>query len=126
MMALDSSFLVDYLDGVEAAADFLADTEGPFAAPTLALFEVYRGAARAGGDEGLRLAAEALDWVEPLPLTEDGAREAALVEAEVLDDGERINIGDALIAGVCRSVGGSVVTRDDHFGRVAGLETIRY
>ena len=53
MMASDTSFLLDYLHGDEAAQDFLTDYEDkPFFAPVLALFEVYRGAARTGGGQG--------------------------------------------------------------------------
>src|SRR6056297_1579360 len=127
MIAFDTSFLLDYLDGVDAAAGFLQEHEDkPFFAPSLALFEVYRGAARTGGRDRLEQVASGLDWVEPLPLTDPAAREAALVEAELLDAGDRINLGDTLIAGVCRHNGASVVTRDGHFDRVDGLEVRSY
>jgi tRNA(fMet)-specific endonuclease VapC len=106
MIALDTSYLLDYLDGVEAARAYLADNrDAPFHAPGLSLFEVYSGAARSGGHEALSRAADSLEWVEPLPLTDAAAREAAMVEAELLDDGERINLGDVLIAGICRHQG---------------------
>ena len=127
MIAFDTRFLLDYLGGVDAAAAFLQDHEDkPFFAPSLALFEVYRGAARTGGRDRLEQVASGLDWVEPLPLTDPAAREAALVEAELLDAGDRINLGDTLIAGVCRHNGASVVTRDGHFERVDGLEVRSY
>lgn len=127
MIALDTSFLVDYLDGREPTREFLDDHEGkPFFAPTLALFEVYRGAARSGGTDRLGQVVTALDWLDPLPLTEAAAREAALVEAELHDAGTPVNLGDVLVAGVCRSVGASVVTRDGHFDRVQDLAVLRY
>jgi predicted nucleic acid-binding protein len=127
VIALDAGFLLDYLDGVPAAADYLgSNPDKPFFAPSLALFEVYRGAARAEGRSGIDRAASGLDWVEPLPLTEPAAREAALVEAELLDAGARINLGDTLIAGICRHNGADIVTGDDRFDRVADLETIEY
>lgn len=127
MIALDTCFLLDYLDGVDAAAAYLRDHEDkPFFAPSLALFEVYRGAARTEGSEGIERIASGLDWVEPLGLSEPAAREAALVEAELLDTGDRINLGDALIAGVCRHHGAQIVTRDGHFDRVDGLDTEGY
>ncbi len=48
MIALDTSFLVDYLDGEASTKRFLAERTGePMYAPSLSLFEVYRGAARA-------------------------------------------------------------------------------
>jgi len=43
MIALDASFLIDYLDGVSAAGEFVKDhREQPLHAPAQALFEVYR------------------------------------------------------------------------------------
>lgn len=127
MIAFDTSFLLDYLDGVDATAEFLRAHEGqPLFAPSLALFEVYRGAARSGGREAIERVATGLDWVEPLPLDEPAVREAAVVEAELLDAGERINLGDTLIAGVCRHNGARIVTRDDHYERVEGLDVETY
>lgn len=127
MIALDATFLVDYLDGVDATREFLECHEDrPFFAPATVLFEVYRGSARVAGRDGVERAAAALDWVEPLPTTDASAREAALVEAELLDAGNRINLGDVLVAGVCRHNGASIVTRDGHFDRVDGLAVIDY
>ncbi|PSP46715.1 VapC toxin family PIN domain ribonuclease [Halobacteriales archaeon QH_1_68_42] len=127
MIAFDASFLLDYLDGVDATTAYLeANEDKPFFAPSLALFEVYRGATRSNGREGLDRVTSGLDWVEPLPLSEPAAREAALVEAELLDSGDRINLGDALIAGICRHNGARIVTRDDRFDRVDGLDVEKY
>jgi tRNA(fMet)-specific endonuclease VapC len=127
MIALDTSFLLDYLDGEPATKEYLESNEvEPFYAPSLVLFEVYRGAARTGGRERVDRVADGLDWVDPLPLTAGTAREAALVEAELLEAGDRINLGDVLIAGVCRHNGARLVTRDEHFDRVTDLEVDRY
>lgn len=127
MIALDTSFLLDYLNGVDDAADYLQEHENKsFFAPSLSLFEVYRGAARTGGREQIEQVASGLDWVEPLPMDEPAAREAALIEAQLLATGDRINLGDTLIAGICRHNGARVVTRDSHFDRVDDLEVITY
>jgi len=49
MKCLETSFLIDYLDGHEAAGAYLEDHPNtPFFAPALSLYEVYRGAARSG------------------------------------------------------------------------------
>ena len=127
MIALDTCLLLDYLDGVDAAGEFVDEHQAqPLFAPSLSLFEVYRGAARATGRDGVERVTTALEWVEVLPLDEDASREAALIEAELLDAGERVNLGDTLIAGICRHNGAQIVTRDDHFERIDGLETISY
>lgn len=127
MIAVDTAFLLDYLDGRDAAGEFLERNEDrPFVAPSLALFEVYRGAARTGGQDQIGRAASALEWVDPLTLTDACAREAAVIEAELLDDGESINLGDVLIAGVCRHNSATLVTRDSDFDRVTDLDVTSY
>jgi len=127
MIAFDTTFLLDYLDAVPATEDFLQRHESkPFFTPSLSLFEVYRGAARAGGSETVDSLTGKLDWIEPLPLTHTTAREAAVIEAELLDDGEQINLKDILIAGVCRHHGARLVTRDTDFDRINDLQTLSY
>lgn len=127
MIALDATFLLDYLDGDSATADYLAEhAEKPFFSPTLALFATYRGAARSAGAAGIERVVADLDWVEPLPFEEAAAREAATIEAELLGTGQPINLADVLIAGVCRLHGATLVTRDGDFDAVDGLETAPY
>lgn len=127
MIALDATFLLDYLDGETAAGDFLEPRrDRPFFAPAHVLYEAYRGGARTAGRDGVERVAEALDWIEPLPFTEPAAREAALVEAELRETGEPINAADVVIAGTCRHNGATLVTRDADFDRVPDLETVEY
>lgn len=127
MIALDSTFLVDYLDGEEATGEFIEErARGAWFAPTLALFEVYRGALRSAGPGGIEEVVGGLEWVDPLPLTEGAAREGAAIEAELREAGTPINLGDVLIAGVCREAGASLATRDGDFDRVEDLEVVRY
>ena len=127
MIALDTTFLLDYLDGDDATAIFLEEhAEKPFFGPTLALFETYRGAARVAGAAGVERVVSDLDWVEPLPLDAAAAQEAAEIEASLLESGQPINLGDVLVAGVCRRHGARLVTRDGDFEAVAGLEIEAY
>lgn len=68
MIAVDTSFLVDYLDGVDETREFPKDHQNtPFFAPSLVLFEVYRGGGRAEGNAGIERVASALDWIDPPP-----------------------------------------------------------
>ena len=127
MIAVDTSFLLDYLDGVDATADYLqANEDAPFFVPSLVSFEIYRGAARTEGRSGLDRVTAGLDWLDSLPLDAAAAREAALIEAELLDAGAPINLGDTLIAGICRHHDARIVTRDSHFDRVEGLAVEPY
>lgn len=127
MLRLDANALVDYLHGVPAIGDFVQrhDREVPFA-PTVALQETFVGAARTRGEPGVAAVREDLDWLEPIPLTVDGAAEAARIDAELHGAGEPLGALDTLIAGTVREAGGAVVTHDDHFERVDDLDVVRY
>lgn len=127
MIAFDTTFLIDYLDAVPATEEFLQRHESkPFFTPSLSLFEVYRGAAQTVGPETVDTLVTKLDWIEPLPLTHATAREAAVIEAELLDEGNQINLKDILIGGVCRHHGATLVTRDSDFDQINELETVAY
>jgi predicted nucleic acid-binding protein len=127
----DTSFLLDYLDeerpaSVDAKA-FLDDRrDREYHIPSVAFFEVLRGGARLRGAAGVADLVEQLEWADHLPLTPRAAREAALVDGELVDAGQEINLADVMIAGTVREAGGSVVTRDDHFERVRGLDVVTY
>ena len=127
MNCLDTNALIDYLHGEESIATFLQENEQrPLFAPTVALHEVFVGGARLRGEEGVEDASEDLDWVEPLELSVDGAAEAALISAELRDAGEAIGPMDTLIAGIVRNTGATIVTADDHFERIDGLDVRHY
>lgn len=126
MNCLDTSTLIGYLEGEEAAGAFLETSQRPYFAPTVVLYEVFVGAARLRGSDGVEDAREDLDWLEPLPLTVDGAGEAALVDAELRAAGTPIGAMDTLIAGVVREAGGTLVTADEDFARVSGLDVRDY
>ena len=127
MHCLDVNALIDYLHGEEAIGEFVrARSAELFFSPTVALHEVFIGAARLRGASGVAAVREDLDWVEPLPLTVDAGVEAALIDAELHEVGTPIGSLDSLIAGTVRSEGGTIVTRDGHFERVENLEVRRY
>ncbi|PSQ15686.1 VapC toxin family PIN domain ribonuclease [Halobacteriales archaeon QS_8_69_26] len=127
MRCADTSFLVDYLTGDDRARVWLADNEDrPLHVPTVARFEIYRGALRADLPDGLSGAVEGLDWTEPLPFTDAAARESARIGHELREAGAQTNVADRLIAGTAREAGATLVTRDADVERVEGLDVVRY
>ncbi|MDG5759998.1 PIN domain-containing protein [Natronococcus sp. A-GB1] len=130
-MILDSSALVDFLDPEtdhhEDVRSYIEDRPTqPWFSPTIVLFELYQYRARQAGRDGVADLAERLDWVDPLEFTEPAAREAAVIDAELMADGNPINMMDVLIAGVARSVDMALLARDGDFERIAGLDVEYY
>lgn len=129
MRAVDTTFLIDYLTEAEdgPAGRYLERNESvPHYAPTLVLYEVYRGTLFAAGDDDVDDLAGTLEWLHRLPVTESSVREAVSVERELRADGRPINQLDVLIAGVVRDVGATLVTGDDHFQQVDDLSVVDY
>jgi len=121
MRLLETSYLVDYEKGREAArAYFDAHAHEEFAASTVSVFEL---AFALVWDERRELAElrESLVWVDFLDLSVADAIEGANVQAELQSRGERIPIGDVMIAGVARNRGATLVASDEHFERIDGL-----
>lgn len=127
MIAFDTPFLIDYLDAQPVAQEFIdARPDQQFYVPTQVLFEAYRGGARTDRVAGVEWVREALEWLETLAFTEAAADRAARVEAQLLNDGNDINVGDVVVAGTCLHHGADLVTDDGHFDHVDGLEVMRY
>ncbi|MFP8953848.1 PIN domain-containing protein [Natrialbaceae archaeon A-arb3/5] len=128
---LDSSALVDFLDPQtehhEDVRSVIENRPGQaWSVPTIVLYELFRYRVRQAGADGLSELEASLEWLDPVPLTHAGAREAALIDAELTAAGTPINQLDVLIAGVTREAGGTLVTRDGDFEVADGLDVIDY
>ncbi|MFC6716087.1 PIN domain-containing protein [Natrialbaceae archaeon GCM10025810] len=131
MYVLDSDCFIDYLAGSREyhrdAVSFIEEHRNDsLGAPTPVLYELARHEARTEYGPTVDELLGALEWAEPLPLTVDAIRDAAFIDAELLDRGDRIPQFDVLVAGIARSVTGTLVTRDDHYARIEGLDVRPY
>lgn len=121
MKLLETSYLVDYEKQRESArAYYDANRHEAFGASTVSMFELAFGVVWDGQDD-LDALRDSLQWVEFLDFSVADAIEAATIQAELQAEGERIPIGDLLIAGVARNRGATLVAGDDHFDGVADL-----
>lgn len=131
MYCPDTNFLIDYLDEERPASEdtkalLEANPDREYRIPSVAFFEVLRGGARLRGTAGIADLIEQLSWADHLPLTPRSVREAALIDSELEQSGQKINLGDVLIAGTVRETGGTIVTRDNHFEHVDDLDVKIY
>jgi tRNA(fMet)-specific endonuclease VapC len=126
MKLLETSYLVDYERGRDVARAYYEEhDEEPMTASTISMFELAFGVVwEADGD--LSTLRDSLRWVDFLEFSVADAIEGARIQAELQAAGERIPIGDMLIAGVARNRGASLVVADEHFERIDGLSVDRY
>lgn len=121
-VVLDAAFLVDLLRGREAAlrAAEEMDHEGVRQIlPTPAVYEILSGIRHRGsGTEAARFRNLAEGF--PLsPFDRRAAEAAADVRAELLSMGEPKGSVDIMVAGIARSEGQALVTRDEDFQAIA-------
>jgi hypothetical protein len=112
----DSSVLIDYLDGVEEAVDYVAASADERAvAPPLVLYEVYQGEVFKSGPADFAAVDGALEWLTVVDETRELAREAAVLQDALRSRGTPLNARDAFIAGAARALGETLAVADSDF-----------
>lgn len=130
-MILDTTFLLDVLQGRPAAVRLMHELEEgsePLRIPTVVSFELWDGVhrARASAEEATLLE-RTLAAHHALPLGPGHVRQAGLVSASLQDRGDPIADVDLLLAGIALTEGETLVTRNKRdFERVPGLRLRTY
>lgn len=125
---LDTSFLVDVLDGASAARETMErlDTaDEPLGVTPVAAAELLVGGSL-GSDSDLQAAEELLDALLWLDLTRAVSTTAGRLQARLRQDGNPIAFTDCLIAGATLVHGGRLVSRDGDFDRIDDLHVLPY
>lgn len=112
MKVLDATFLIDYLDGVEATAEYLlAHEDETFIFPAPAYAETLVGEGNYPGGDLAKTKSE-LSWGEVYGIDEDTANTAGEITDEIGSQGPSLSGTDALIAAVGRELDAPVVSND--------------
>ncbi|WP_123539176.1 PIN domain-containing protein [Halosimplex salinum] len=113
MTFLDTSTIIQYLRDDSTVREYIEGRE-PWLTSTVCVFEVLNG--RLGSDNtdigGVR---QDFAGVQAIELNESIAIEAARLQDELIDDGERLATVDLLVAATARSTGDELVVADADF-----------
>jgi len=111
---LDSSVIIDMLEGVPDVVEAVEERGQPYLTSSLCVFEVVDGKGGSGETNvvGVR---QQFGGVRALDLNEQIALEAARMQDILMDDGERMAARDLLIAATARSTGDELVVSDSDF-----------
>lgn len=113
MKVLDASFLIDYLDGVEATKNYLqAHADEPFVFPAPVYAEALVGEGNGPGRANVEGVRDRLAWGEVVGVDESTAVTATQIADEVGSQGPFLAGMDALIAAVGREFDAAVVSSD--------------
>jgi len=123
---LDTDFLVAILRGKETADRkmFELDREGRQSTTAISAFELFYGAYKSNQrPTNVEKTKALLERVDVLPFESDSSELAGEILAELSARGDSIDFRDAMIAGIARAHGLSLVTRNkEHFARIKELK----
>lgn len=114
MKVLDATFLIDYLDGLDATREFYEENgaeEVRWVAPVPALAEVLVGEGNLPNGD-VDAARADLAWVDVHPVDARTAVTAGVIANEIAPGGPYLDGPDALIAAVGRELDAPVVSSD--------------
>lgn len=116
MKVLDTTFLIDFYDGVEATRRYFdAHADEEFVTHAPAYTEFLLGGAAPDAEDSIEELAASVEWVDVIEVDQQVARLAADVADEIGPQGPHLTAIDALVVAVARDHGGTVVSDDrDH------------
>ena len=128
MACLETSFIIDVLDGNERARSVMEELDTNGTRPTITpvtASEVWVGAyfGSAGELEAARELLESLTW---LSFSRSCARRAGKIQAALKREGSPLGIADCMIAAVAIEQGDPLVTRDEDFTKIDELVVRTY
>lgn len=114
MTFLDTSVIIDYLEGIDAVVSFVDDQDTLFTS-TICVYEVLEGEVFGPGPTDVFGRRQDFGRVQSLEFNEPIAIEAARLQADLHADGSPLSARDAMIAATARSTGDELVVADDDF-----------
>lgn len=126
-LILDTNIYSDYAEGIPETVDTMATSGSSFYLPSVVLGELHlgfmKGRRQHFNERKLKEFIERLT-VGIIDINDDVARKYAIIYLALQKKGAKIPINYVWIAASCMEVGGTLLTRDNHFNVVDQIETI--
>lgn len=130
-MILDTTFIIDVMDGDEGAIKKLHEFEAKFEPQIVtapAVFELYSGLELSlNRDAERRKIIETISRLILLGFDPDSAQHAGEIDGKLVKSGQRIDPVDSMIAGIALNRNEELLSRNvKHFSRIPGLKLESY
>ena len=126
-LVFDTNIYCDYAEGLPHAVDFLATRGEDIFLPSIVLGELtygfMKGSRRQFNERKLQEIIAKLK-IEIIDVNQNVSRKYAIIYLSLAKKGTKIPINDVWIAACCMEVGGTLLTRDQHFQYVEQIETV--
>jgi predicted nucleic acid-binding protein len=127
---LDTSFLIDIQNGVPAAVDTIDEIESgahPLRVPHVVVYELYIGVGKGTQPAENRARIDAVVGSLTLePTTLEIVRHAGELEGVLQQQDREVGAVDAIVAATAQRYDEPVVTADDHFSQIDGVDIVSY
>ena len=126
-LVFDTNIYCDYAEGLPHAVDFLATRSEDIFLSSIVLGELtygfMKGSRRQFNERKLQEIIDKLK-IEIIDVNQNVSRKYAIIYLSLAKKGTKIPINDVWIAACCMEVGGTLLTRDQHFQHVEQIETV--
>ena len=120
---LETSFIVDFLREKEDAIEKYREIKGrKLETTSVVAWEVLRGPKLTGRVKEYKEAVKLFERLNILPFTLTSSRIASEIELDLKEKGRSVNLIDVLIAAVAIENNSKLVTRDEGYIDIRGLE----
>ncbi len=126
-LVLDTNIYCDYAEGLPHAVDFLVTRSEDIFLPSIVLGELtygfMKGSHRQFNERKLQEIIDKLK-IEIIDVNQNVSRKHAIIYLSLAKKGTKIPINDVWVAACCMEVGGTLLTRDQHFQHVEQIESV--
>ncbi|MBI4173552.1 MAG: type II toxin-antitoxin system VapC family toxin [Candidatus Aenigmarchaeota archaeon] len=131
MIILDSDFIIDLFNGIEAAREKIAaipESNEELATTIFNAQEVLYGYASTGtAGQNYQHAAEFFMEIMVIGYQWEAMEKTMAIKKQLKGKGSPIGIFDEMIGGICLAHGASILTRNvEHFAKIEGLKIVKY
>jgi predicted nucleic acid-binding protein len=126
-LVLDTNIYCDYAERLPHVVDFMAAHGDDIYLPSIVLGELtygfMNGSRQQFNEQKLQEVIKKLK-IEIIDVNQNVSRKYAIIYLSLVKKGLKIPINGVWIAACCMEVGGTLLTRDQHFQPVAQIETV--
>lgn len=126
-LVIDTNIYCDFAEGIPQTVDILADMGQYLYLPSVVIGELSygfrKGSRRIANEKKLDQVIQLLE-IQIIDITRSVASKYGLIYLALVRNGTKIPLNDVWIAACCMEIGGTLLTRDQHFEHVEQIDKL--
>jgi predicted nucleic acid-binding protein len=124
-LVVDTNIYCDFAEGISQTVDIIASVGQQLYIPAIVIGELsygfLKGSRRIANEQKLDEVIQLLE-IQIIDVTRSVASKYGLIYLSLVQKGRKIPLNDVWIAASCMEVGGTLLTRDQHFNHVDQID----